>query len=153
TFEGVDFVSAVQIGTISAGHEARDLVDGGVTVRTGVTKRLELEAKVPYVWRQDSFTNNVITVNNVRQTTTANGDGLGDVEVAAHYQVNDGQNDWPFFIANMRLKTDTGTSPYTVSYNADGSPHTLATGSGFMAIEPSMTVIYPTDPAVLFGNL
>jgi hypothetical protein len=153
TFEGVDFVSAVQIGTLSAGRNARDLVDAGVTVRTGVTKRLELEAKVPGVWRQDAFTNSVPAISNVRQTTTANGMGLGDIEVAGHYQINDGQQDWPFFIANMRFKTDTGTSPYTVKYNPDGSARTLATGSGFNAIEPSVTVIYPTDPAVLFGNL
>jgi hypothetical protein len=29
----------------------------------------------------------------------------------------------------------------------------VATGSGFYAVEPSLTVIYPSDPAVFFANL
>ncbi|HUY68262.1 MAG TPA: transporter [Alphaproteobacteria bacterium] len=154
SFEGIQVVPAFLIGNISASRTARDLLISGSTFRLGVTNRLELEAKVPFVWRQDSYTNVVPNSTGLTTTQTSNGEGLGDVEVAAHYQVNNGQDDWPFFIANMRLKTDTGTSPYEVPYNnSTGLPTKLATGSGFIAVEPSVTAIYPTDPAILFANI
>jgi hypothetical protein len=40
-----------------------------------------------------------------------------------------------------------------MAYNSDGTARGLATGSGFMAVEPSLTAIYPSDPATLFANL
>ncbi len=153
SFAGVELLPAFQIGAISANRTARDLVTAGAAVRAGVTDRLELEAKVPFVYRSDSFTNAVTNVSNVAQTNTSEGAGIGDVEVAAHYQINNGQNDWPFFIGNLRLKTNTGTNPYEVAYKPDGTAKELATGSGFISIAPSVTVIQPMDPAVLFANV
>jgi hypothetical protein len=150
---GVEEVSTVIIGSIEANRTARDFVSSGVTARVGVSDRLELEVKAPFVWRQDSVSNTIPNQNNLTTTTIAQGYGLGDLEAAAHYQINDGHEDWPFFIGNMRFKSDTGSSPYRAEFNSDGSAHTLATGSGFMAVEPSVTVIYPSDPATLFANL
>lgn len=152
-FQGVEVVSSLLIGSVEANKTSRDLVSTGITARLGVSDRLELEARVPFVWRQDSITNTVQNTNNLTTTQTSNGYGLGDLEVAAHYQINDGQQDWPFFIGNLRYKSDTGSSPFNSEFNADGSTKTLATGSGFNAIEPSITAIYPSDPATLFANL
>jgi hypothetical protein len=152
-FQGVQVIPAFLIGTVAADRTSRDLVTSGATARVGVSDRLELETRVPFVWRQDAFTNTIPNVSNQTSTTTTNGYGLGDVEFAAHYQINNGQEDWPFFIGNLRYKSDTGSSPYDVPYNADGSARRLATGSGFNAVEPSMTFIYPSDPAILFANL
>lgn len=152
-FQGVEVVDSLLIGAVDANRTARDLVSGGATFRVGVSDRMELEARVPYVWRQDSLTNTIANTQNQTTTSVAQGYGLGDLEVAAHYQINDGHEDWPFFIGNLRFKSDTGSSPYKSEFNADGTAHTLATGSGFMAVEPSVTVIYPSDPATLFANL
>lgn len=153
TFEGVQIIDAFLIGLISAGQSSRDLLITGATARYGLSDRLELEARVPFVYRDDRLVGTILNQNNVTTIQQANGYGLGDVELAAHYQINDGQDDWPFFIGNLRFKTDTGIGPYDVSYNANGSAGSLPTGSGFPAIEPSVTIIYPTDPAVLFGNI
>lgn len=152
-FQGVEVVSSLLIGSVDANRTARDLVSTGSTFRVGVSDRTELEARVPYVWRQDSLTDTIAGTNNQTTTTTAQGSGLGDIEAAAHYQINDGHEDWPFFVGNLRFKSDTGTSPYKVKYDSNGNARTLATGSGFMAAEPSVTVIYPSDPATLFANL
>lgn len=154
TFLGGSLLPSFLIGEISANRVARDIVTTGATFRVGVTDRLELETRVPFVWRQDTQVNTVVSLTGsptVHQTT--NGYGLGDVEFGAHYQINKGQQDWPFFIANVRYKSDTGSSPYKVAYNLDGSSKDLATGSGFMSVSPSVTAIYPLDPAVLFGNI
>jgi len=152
-FQGVEVIPAFLIGTVAADRTARDLFTTGVTGRVGVTNRLELETRVPFVGRQDTFTSTIPNTSNQTTNTTATGYGLGDVEFAAHYQINDGREDWPFLIGNLRYKSDTGTSPYGVKYNADGSARVLATGSGFNAFEPSLTAILPSDPATLFANL
>lgn len=153
-FQGVSVVNALLIGAVNANRTSRDLISTGFTARTGINDRTEVEVRIPYVWRQDSLTNTIpSSVNNQTTTSTAQGYGLGDLEIAGHYQINDGHEDWPFFIGNLRFKSDTGSSPYKSEYNSDGTAHTLATGSGFMAIEPSMTVIYPSDPATLFANV
>ncbi len=152
-FQGVQVVSSVLIGAVQADRTARDLVSAGATFRVGVSDRMELEARIPYVARQDSITNTVVSAQNQTTTNNANGHGIGDLEVAAHYQINDGREDWPFFVGNLRFKSDTGSSPYNSEFNSDGTSRTLATGSGFMAFEPSITAIYPSDPATLFANL
>ena len=153
-FNGVEVVDALLIGAVEANRTSRDLLSAGVTGRVGVSDRMELEARIPFVYRQDQVTNTVANTNGLTTTSSAEGYGLGDVELAAHYQINDGHNDWPFFIANMRYKSDTGSNPYTAQFRpSDNSERTLGTGSGFNAIEPSLTVIYPSDPATLFANV
>ena len=57
------------------------------------------------------------------------------------------------FIAGLRYKSDTGTSPFEVERDQFGVATDLATGSGFWAIEGSLNFLYPTDPIVLFGGL
>ena len=118
-----------------------------------MTNRLEVSVSVPYVYRSDRTTSLVGGAGGASVTADTTGDGLGDIEVAAHYQINEGMNDWPFFIANLRYKSTSGTGPFDISRDSDGVPTELATGSGFHAVEPSLTVIYPTDPAVLFANI
>jgi hypothetical protein len=56
-------------------------------------------------------------------------------------------------VGNFRVKSDTGTGPFDVDRNAAGIEEELATGSGFWSLEPSITVVFPTDPAVLFANV
>jgi len=36
------------------------------------------------------------------------------VEVGAHYQINHGQDGWPYFIGNLRYKSNTGKGPFEV---------------------------------------
>ncbi len=152
-FRGISIVDGFLIGVIEASDADRDTLTSQVTGRFGLTNRLEVEVSVPYVYRNDRTTSLVGGAGGATVTDSTTGDGLGDVEVAAHYQINDGTNDWPFFIANLRYKSTTGTGPFDIARDSDGIPSELATGSGFHAIEPSLTVIYPTDPAVLFANI
>src|SRR5262249_52171876 len=62
-------------------------------------------------------------------------------------------NGSPIWIANLRYKSNTGTGPFDVSRDEFGIANELATGSGFWAIEPGVTFLMPSDPAVLFANL
>lgn len=154
TFRGVQIQEVVLLGVIEAQSASRDLISPAMTLRYGLTNRLEMEVKVPYVYRTDRLTFNIPEVNtNISQSSSLSGSGIGDIEVAAHYQINDGANHWPFFIGNLRLKTATGTGPYDVARDSNGVETEDPTGSGYWTVEPSVTVIYPTAPAVLFANV
>ena len=154
TFLGIEILDTFLIGLLEAEDTDRDLFTPALTGRLGVTDRFELELKVPYVIRNDRISFVIPQVDpNQTITQELDGNGLGDIEVAAHYQINNGLNDWPIFIGNLRYKSTTGTGPFDVSRDANGLETELPTGSGFHSVEPSITVLYPSDPAVFFANL
>lgn len=154
TFLGVEILESFLIGILEAQDADRDLLSPAITARYGLTNRLEIEGKIPYIWRDDTLRATIPDVTaGAEVTRDLEGDGLGDIELSAHYQLNSGQGGWPFFIGNLRYKSATGDGPFDVNRDADGIETELATGSGFHAVEPSVTVLFPTDPAVFFGNL
>lgn len=151
-FAGIEIMSTVLIGAIEAKQANRDAITGTLGLRLGITNRLEGELRIPYMYRDDSSTSTILSTNT-DQSVSLTDHGLGDIEGAVHYQFNDGIGQWPVFVGNLRVKSDTGTSPYDVSRNNLGIEEELATGSGFWGIEPSITVIAPSDPAVFYGNI
>lgn len=154
TFLGVEILESFLIGLLEAQDADRDLLSPAITARYGITNRLEIEGKLPYIWRDDTLRATIPNVTNGAEVTRdLEGDGVGDIELSAHYQINRGEGGWPFFIGNLRYKAANGEGPFDVDRNANGIETELATGSGFHAVEPSVTVLFPTDPAVLFGNL
>lgn len=149
---GVEIIDTVLIGVIEATEADRDTITGSVAARYGVTDRFEVELKVPYVYRDDQVTNTVIAADDSTTRDLSDSD-IGDVELAYHYQLNNGTGGWPFLIGNFRIKSDTGTSPFDVERdNVTGQELELATGSGFWSFEPSVTAIIPSDPVVFYGN-
>lgn len=155
TFRGVEILSTLQIGVLAAEDIDRDTFTTSLTGRLGVTDRLELELRVPYLYRDDSQIASVTIDESTSFDLPRNqtGDGLGDIELAAHYQINSGQGGGPFFVGNLRYKSTTGTGPFDVDRDSEGIEQELATGSGFHSIEPSLTVLLPSAPAVYFANL
>jgi hypothetical protein len=153
--EGFTVIPAINIGLFDISEIDRDILTTAITGRFGLTDRLELEAYVPYLWRSDSTIGRPIGVGTATDVLNdVDGSGLGDIELAAHYQINKGQNGWPFFIGNLRFKSTTGKGPFDVATNATtGLQLETPTGSGFYALQPSVTMLYPTDPAVFFSNL
>lgn len=158
TFQGIALESFILLGNFNLEDADRDITSASLTGRYGITNRLELELKVPYIARDDNFTATVVEVETGAEPAQATesslqGKGLGDVEVALHYQLNSGQNGWPFLVGNLRYKADTGEGPFEVERDADGNETELAIGSGFEAVEPSLTVLYPSDPGMFFANV
>lgn len=152
-FQGFEIVDTILIGLIEASEVDRDTLTASLSARYGVTSRFEVEARVPFLYRRDRT--NSVTINGVTDTGATNleGYGLGDIEIAGHYQINDGTGGWPFFVGNLKVKSTTGSSPFDVELDSNGRAEELATGSGFWAVQPSITSIYPTDPAVFFSNI
>ena len=157
TFEGVSVLSTLLIGVFTAQDVDRDNYTASLTGRLGFTDRLELEMKVPYVYRDENERVNVPIEDSEDDVFSIDrelsGDSLGDIELAAHYQLNRGQNGMPFFIGNLRYKTTTGRGPFDIDRDSAGNPLELSTGTGFHSIEPSITMLLPSAPAVYFANL
>lgn len=159
TFLGVQILPAFFIGLLEAETADRDLYSPQLTARYGITSRLEAEVKVPYVIRDDR--EEILTPpplgtpdpELIPLTRDLDADGIGDIEAALHYQINRGLEGWPVFVGNVRYKSDTGEGPFDIDFSGIGVATELPTGSGFHAVEPSVTVLYPSDPAVFFANV
>lgn len=159
---GYTIIPAILIGVIDVREVKRNTFTGTLSARYGLSSRLEIEARVPYVRRSDSSIGREILKDTGFATNVAfdsSGHGIGDVELGLRYQLNDGGVDKPFYVAGLRLKTRTGRDPFEVETNnsvnglRDGVQAQLPTGSGFYGLQPSLTVLYPSDPAVLFGSI
>jgi hypothetical protein len=143
----------------------RNTATAAVTFRYGVGNRLELEAKIPYVYRSDStVSREIFTGTAAERTFDTSGKAIGDVEAAARVQLNAGGPDSPWFIGGLRYKSRTGRDPFEVvtdcqtrcvgqNVTGTGQPLSLPTGSGFRSLQPSLTWLLPSDPAVFFGSI
>jgi hypothetical protein len=155
-FQGFEVVDTILIGLIEATSADRNTVQATMGGRIGITDRLEFETRVPYVYRSDSVRNtNVTAVQTPSIQSASSGDGIGDVEFAAHYDFTNLIFDAPYkvyTVANLKVKTPTGEGPFDIPLDANGNPTRLATGTGFWAVQPSFTAIFPSDPVVFFGS-
>lgn len=156
---GFSIIPAVVIGLIDVRTVNRSAWVAALTARYGLTDRLEIEMRVPYVYRSDSTVARPFNDPSATDAVfNASGNGVGDLEFATRYQLNDGGADRPYYIAGLRLKTRTGKDPFEVQRvspfsGADQLESELPTGSGFYTLQPSVTMLFPSDPAVFFGSL
>src|SRR3546814_17934785 len=112
-----------------------------MTARYGITNRLEAEGKIPYVYRDDRISFIIPQVDpDAQLTQEVDGDWLGDIELGLHYQVNDGLEDWPTFIANLRYKSPSGKGPFDVHSDANGLESELATRSRVPRLKPAVAI-------------
>lgn len=154
TVVGFTVLNAVLIGAIDVRSVNRSNWIATLGGRYGLTNRMEVEARVPYVYRSDDSLSRRITGTAIDESFSADGNGLGDVELAARYQLNVPTANDPFYIAGLRLKTRTGKDQYEVDYDTDFNlPKELPTGSGFYSLQPSLSAVLPADPVVFFGGI
>ena len=155
TLVGFTIVPALTIGLIDVRSINRNIYTAAMVGRYGLTNRIELEVRVPYIYRTDSTTMRPLATPSVTENVfNAESYGLGDIEVTGRYQINKGGVDKPYFVGFSRFKTTTGKGPFEVSVDPVTNLQTeLPTGSGFYILQPGLAVLYPTDPAVLFGSI
>lgn len=162
---GYTIIPALLIGLVDVREVKRNTSTGALTGRYGLTRRLELEAKLPYVYRSDAtVSREIFTGTSTEKVFDTSGKGIGDVELALRYQINNGGVDKPYYVGGLRLKTRTGQDPFGVVTDCSkrcigpdatgtGLPLELPTGSGFYALQPSLTWLFPSDPAIFFGSV
>ncbi|WP_447734209.1 acetate kinase [Rhodanobacter soli] len=161
---GYTVIPAILIGLIDARQVKTTTQTGAVALRYGLSNRLEMELRIPYVYgHTDTISREIFTGSATDKVFTSSGHGIGDIEATARYQLNDGGADRPYYVGWLRFKSRTGRDPFEVTtdcvnrcvQNATGTglPLQLPTGSGFYSLQPGVTWLYPSDPVVFFGNL
>ena len=154
TVVGFSVLNAVLIGAIDVRSVNRNNLIATLGGRYGLTNRLEIEARVPYIYRRDDSLSRRISGSAIDESFNSDGSGIGDIELAARYQLNVPTGDAPFYVAGLRLKTRTGKDQYEVAYDTDFNlPKELPTGSGFYSLQPSLSMVLPADPVVFFGGI
>ena len=161
--EGFTVLPSIAVGLIEVSEVQRDTLTGSFTLRYGLTNRLEIETKVPYVYKRQQKRGREIARGTALDTiVSSDGNNAGDIELSIRYQLNQVKPGAAYYLGNLRVKARTGKDPFEVArkdiLNDEGDKigEVLAeqpTGSGFWGVQPSLTVIYPTEPAVLFGNI
>ncbi|WP_243372438.1 transporter [Geotalea sp. SG265] len=162
---GYTIIPSFTIGLIDVRNVNSNTYVAALTTRYGITNRLEFEARVPYVYRSDSTsfepTTDPNTGNRIPASVfSADGKGLGDVEFGPRFQLNQPGGEGPYLIASLRVKSVTGKDPFEVPTASNvtspsGVPlqTELPTGSGFWGIQPGISAIFSSDPAVFFGTV
>jgi hypothetical protein len=153
-FRGVVIVPGINLGEVDASTDSRNIASSVFDLRYGITDRLEAEVRVPLTFSDDRAT--ILTQGpngSATQSVYLQNSGIGDVEVGARYQINNGRDDWPIFVANARFKSDTGMGPFDIRRDAAGVAQQVALGSGFMALEGGFSMLKISDPAVLFASV
>ncbi|MDL9998281.1 acetate kinase [Variovorax sp. J22P240] len=162
---GYTVIPAILIGLVDVREFKNNTFISALTTRWGATNRMELELKVPYVNRSDNMiSREIFTGSAFDNVFNTHGKGIGDVEAAIRYQIADGRdNNKPYVVGALRFKARNGKDPFEVPVdcvtrcvgNATGTalPLELPVGSGFYSLQPSLTFLLPSDPAVFFGGL
>ena len=153
-FSGVEVVPGINLGLIEASNVDRDAGVATLAARYGLTSRIELEARIPYVWRHDRlFLVQRAAPTDIERPQRLDGRGIGDIELSGRYQINSGRGGWPIFVASERIKPPTGDGPFDVRFNEEAIATSLATGSGFWGFETGVTMLYPSEPALIYASL
>jgi hypothetical protein len=159
---GFTIIPGITFGNIFIDRIEQSFLTAAVTGRYGITDRLEVNVKLPYVVAYGTTSTQNVGPDAISLSPSSHAAHIGDIQLGASYQFNSGDNGWPVFVGNLLFKTVTGQSPYEVPiYTVDdpngaflaGIPKKLPTGTGFYSLEPSLTVFYATAPGVLFGNI
>lgn len=156
-FRGVQIPEAVLIGVFDINESRQDVLTAAVVARLGLTSRLEINGRLPFVYRSDKSVlapvANPTSPNAGQIDSPVTSGNLGDIDFGLRYQVTDGRNGTPYLIAGVQAVAPTGSNPFRVPRDALGNALQAATGAGFWGITPNLTFIMPSDPAVLFATL
>lgn len=161
---GYTVIPAILIGLLDVREVKNNTTTAAMTLRYGLSNRIEVEAKIPYVYRSDAtVSREIFTGTAADRAFETSGKGIGDIELAGRYQINNGGVEMPYFIGGLRFKSRTGRDPFQVvtdcqtrcvgeNVTGTGLPLDLPTGSGFYSLQPSLTWLMPSDPAIFFGT-
>jgi hypothetical protein len=152
---GFTIFDAIIIGNVRVDDIKRNIVTAAATARYGVIDRVQVEARVPYVYRKDSTTFGIGT--NTEQEFQSEGNGIGDVQLTGSYQPIIGDGGLiPDTILRVTSRFPTGKSAFDISTESLGNNRTVLTepptGSGFYGVGAGFTLVWRVDPVVFFGG-
>jgi hypothetical protein len=161
--EGLTIIPALVIGLINVSQVQRDVTTAALSLRYGVTGRTELTVKLPWLHVEESIRERrAFDASPVDILSDSSGSGAGDVEAGLNVQLTNGLGEGTEAIFNLRVRAPTGKDPFEIRQrpltDGDGNPigtvfEEQPTGNGFWGVQPGLSFLYASDPAVLFGNV
>ncbi len=140
TINGVAILPVFVLGEIQSQQVRIDIKTLTLSVRWGVTDRLQLEGVIPYLSQRSTAT------LASGQQSERKGNALGDIEAALQYQLLHERANRPDIILGLRLKTTTGVGPF------DTEGDEIPSGTGFYSGRVGFGLVRSTDPVVLFAG-
>ncbi len=152
---GFSIFDAIVIGTIRVDDLRRDIVTSSLTVRYGIAERLQLEARVPGVYRRDKEILGIGTAD-IRERTVSDVD-LGDIEATLSWQPISNNGLIPATVLKATARFPTGRNPFEIESEVidRGGESRLVnppTGGGHYAVSPGANFVWRNDPLVYFGG-
>lgn len=138
---GFALLPVLVVGDITSQRLRRDFLIHSLTTRLGLPKRLQMDFSIPYGYVLNR------TVDATNKQTSQSQFGLGDIQAGLSRQLTIERGHTPDTLASVHFKSVTGTD----SYNLESSETSL--GTGFNAVQASLTAAKSSDPVVFFGSL
>ncbi|GAC1415919.1 MAG: transporter [Candidatus Velthaea sp.] len=160
TLNGFLALGAVFLGNVNVTQERSDLAVAQLTGAYGITRRLQLEASLPYYFRSTTFSS--VGAQNAGQLASqvnTSYSGIGDAQFGGYYQLRSENSRSPAITLNAHVSLPTGQAPYGIKLLVDKTnsslqyPATLPTGSGVVGYEAGASFVKTTDPAIWFGGV
>lgn len=156
---GFTLFEAIVIGRIQVEEIKRDILTGAISLRFGILDRLQVDAKVPYLYRNDRLVRptGAGTSEEEKPVTLIDDYGLGDIEGGFSIHALRGRGWLPDVILNVKGKTRTGRDPYGLDTGKERGREVLKelpTGTGHYGLSGGLTLVKAIDPVVIFvtGN-
>jgi len=152
---GFTVFDAIVIGTIRVDDLRRDIMTASLAARYGLADRLQLEVRVPGMYRRDTEVFGIGTADiRERRTNSLN---LSDIETTLSWQplANDGLI--PATVLRGTARFPTGTHPFEIAtedIDRGGQTRLITppTGSGFYSATVGGSFVWRNDPLVYFGG-
>ncbi|HVI24837.1 MAG TPA: transporter [Xanthomonadaceae bacterium] len=154
-------LDAIFLGTINLDQSKATVATLDITGRYGLTDRINLEASLPYVWRDSRFVSGgaggaSTSVSEIGIRSS----GVGDASVAVYYQLLKEAASRPDMVLSLRVRAPTGREPFGLKLiQPDGNnnnlnvPEALPTGTGLWSATANLSLLRTYDPVILFGNV
>lgn len=141
SINGVSIESTLVIGEIISDKTRRNILIPALAFRLGLPMDFQAETRLPLRYESNR------TVRGDNTEHTAEEYGLGDIEVALSHQLKREKGWVPDILAGIRWKTDTGRTPFSLSSDE------LSLGTGYHALQFTLTALKVKEPAAFFGSL
>ena len=155
--QGFSIFQAILIGKFQVEKIKRDILVGGLTLRYGIMNGLQLDLRVPYVYRRERLVipASLASEEGQQQVTDIDDHGLGDIEGSLSYHAFRARRWLPDITLNLKGKSTTGRDPFgldTEEVERREIPKELPTGTGFYGLSGGFTLVKVHDPVVFFGS-
>jgi hypothetical protein len=153
---GYTVFNAINIGTIRVDDISQDVIETALSFRLGLPHRMQVDVRLPY---DETFVRQTkgIGTGNITELSTRGHHG-GDIQATFSWQPITEKGWRPAVVLRTRVGFPTGESVFEIpeifpkSATPDPDPQLVRapTGSGYYTIEPGFTLVWRSDPLVLF---